>query len=83
MTRCAKHLKVAPKLPARESWESIFESNRGCKVIPVAHKMTSALQRSDPRRGPAEPPSGDTMALLKLRAMVPLATSIGWAVRVF
>ena len=45
--------------------------------------MTGALQRSDPRYGPAEPNSGDTMALLKLRAMVALATTIGWAVRVF
>jgi len=70
-------------VPAREPWDFICESNRGCETIPVDHKMTGALQRSDPRCGPAEPQAGDTMALLKLRALVALATTISWAKSVF
>jgi hypothetical protein len=64
--------------PAREPWDFICESNHGCEPIPIDHKMTGALQRSDPRCGPAVPEDGDTMALLKLRAMVTLGATIGW-----
>ena len=65
-------------VPAREPWDFVCESDHGCEPIPIDHKMTGALQRSDPRCGPAVPEAGDTMALLKLRAMVTLGTTMGW-----
>lgn len=65
-------------VPAREPWDFVCESDHGCEAIPIDHKMTGALQRSDPRCGAATPESGDTMALLKLRAMVTLGATIGW-----
>jgi len=40
--------------------------------------MTGALQRSDPRCGPAIPEPGDAMALLKLRTLVFIGTTVGW-----
>lgn len=64
--------------PAREPWDFVCESNHGCDAIPIDHKMTGALQRSDPRCGAAALESGDTLALWKLRAMVALGTTIGW-----
>jgi hypothetical protein len=64
--------------PAREPWDFVCESNHGCEAIPIDHKMTGALQRTDPRCGPAVPEDGDTLALLKLRAMVTLGATIGW-----
>lgn len=64
--------------PAREPWDYVCESDHGCEPIPIDHKMTGALQRSDPRCGPAVPEAGDTLALLKLRAMVTLGATIGW-----
>ena len=64
--------------PAREPWDFICESNHGCDAIPIDHKMTGALQRSDPRCGPAVPEAGDTMALLKLRALVTIGATVGW-----
>jgi hypothetical protein len=64
--------------PARDPWDFVCESNHGCEAIPIDHKMTGALQRSDPRCGPAVPEDGDTIALLKLRAMVTLGATIGW-----
>jgi hypothetical protein len=64
--------------PAREPWDFVCESNHGCEAIPIDHKMTGALQRSDPRCGLAVPEEGDTMALLKLRAMVTIGATIGW-----
>ena len=64
--------------PAREPWDFVCESNHGCEAIPIDHKMTGALQRSDPRCGPAVPEEGDTLALLKLRAMVTRGATIGW-----
>ena len=64
--------------PAREPWDFICESNRGCDPIPIDHKMTGALQRSDPRCGTAVLEAGDTMALLKLRALVTIGTTVGW-----
>jgi hypothetical protein len=69
--------------PAREPWDFICESNHGCEPIPIDHKMTGALQRSDPRCGPAVPEDGDTMALLKLRAMVTLGATIAWFKNLF
>ena len=65
-------------VPAREPWDFVCESDHGCEAIPIDHKMTGALQRSDPRCGAAVPEDGDTMALLKLRAMVTLGATIGW-----
>ncbi|MEI8158544.1 MAG: hypothetical protein WCH60_16900 [Burkholderiales bacterium] len=65
-------------VPAREPWDFVCESDHGCEAIPIDHRMTGALQRSDPRCGAATPESGDTMALLKLRAMVTLGATIGW-----
>ena len=64
--------------PAREPWDFVCESDHGCEPIPIDHKMTGALQRSDPRCGPAVPQAGDTMALLKLRALVTIGATIGW-----
>ena len=69
--------------PAREQWDFVCESTHGCEAIPIDHKMTGALQRSDPRCGPAVPEDGDTMALLKLRAMVTLGATIGWFKNLF
>jgi hypothetical protein len=69
--------------PAREPWDFICESNHGCDAIPIDHKMTGALQRSDPRCGPAVPEAGDTMALLKLRALVTIGTTVGWLKSLF
>ena len=64
--------------PAREKWDFICESGHGCEPIPIDHKMTGALQRSDPRCGEAVPESGDTMALLKLKAMVTIGLTKKW-----
>jgi hypothetical protein len=64
--------------PAREPWDFVCESDHGCEPIPIDHTMTGALQRSDPRCGPAVPEAGDTMALFKLRTMVVLGATIGW-----
>lgn len=64
--------------PAREPWDFVCESNHGCDPIPIDHKMTGALQRSDPRCGPALPEAGDTLALWKLRALVTIGSTIGW-----
>jgi hypothetical protein len=65
-------------VPAREKWDFICESDHGCEPIPIDHKMTGALQRSDPRCGEAELESGDTVALFKLNAMVTLGTVKKW-----
>ena len=65
-------------VPAREPWDFVCESNHGCEPIPIDHKMTGALQRSDPRCGPAIPEAGDTMALLKLRALVTIGATVSW-----
>lgn len=65
-------------VPAREPWDFICESDHGCDPIPIDHKMTGALQRSDPRCGEAVPESGDTMALLKLRALVTIGSTVAW-----
>ncbi len=65
-------------VPAREPWDFICESDHGCEPIPIDHKMTGALQRSDPRCGPATPEAGDTMALLKLRALVTIGATVSW-----
>jgi len=65
-------------VPARETWDFICESDHGCEAIPIDHKMTGALQRSDPRCGPAIPEAGDTLALLKLRALVTIGATVSW-----
>jgi hypothetical protein len=65
-------------VPAREKWDFICESGHGCEPIPIDHKMTGALQRSDPRCGEAELESGDTVALFKLKAMVTLGSVKKW-----
>jgi hypothetical protein len=65
-------------VPAREPWDFVCESDHGCEAIPIDHKMTGALQRSDPRCGPAIPEAGDTMALLKLRALVTIGATVSW-----
>ncbi len=64
--------------PAREKWDFICESERGCDPIPIDHKMTGALQRSDPRCGEAEPQDGDWMALFKLKSMVNIGLTKKW-----
>ena len=65
-------------VPAREKWDFICESGRGCDPIPIDHKMTGALQRSDPRCGEAEPEDGDWMALFKLKSMVNIGLTKKW-----
>lgn len=65
-------------VPARDPWDFICETGHNCEAIPIDHKMTGALQRSDPRCGEPELQDGDTMALLKLRAMVVIGSTIGW-----
>jgi len=65
-------------VPAREPWDFVCESDHGCEPIPIDHKMTGALQRSDPRCGEAIPESGDWMALLKLKTMVSIGLSKQW-----
>jgi hypothetical protein len=57
-------------MPAREPWDFICESGHGCDPIPIDHTITGALQRSDPRCGPAVPQAGDRWALWKLKAIV-------------
>lgn len=65
-------------VPAREKWDFICESDHGCEPIPIDHKMTGALQRSDPRCGKEVLEDGDTMALLKLKAMVTIGLTKKW-----
>ncbi|MDT8989990.1 hypothetical protein RQP54_03865 [Curvibacter sp. APW13] len=64
--------------PARDPYDFVCESDHGCEPIPIDHKMTGALQRSDPRCGEPQLESGDTWALWKLRAMVLLGSVINW-----
>lgn len=64
--------------PAREPWDFICESDHGCETIPIDHKMTGALQRSDPRCGDAVPQDGDWMALFKLKSMVSIGLTKQW-----
>lgn len=65
-------------LPARDPWDFICEDDHGCESIPIDRKMTGALQRSDPRCGPAELQEGDSMALWKLRAMAAIGAAQAW-----
>jgi hypothetical protein len=65
-------------VPAREPWDFVCESDHGCEPIPIDHKMTGALQRSDLRCGPEALESGDSMALWKLRVMVTIGATIDW-----
>jgi hypothetical protein len=64
--------------PAREPWDFICESGHGCDTIPIDHKMTGALQRSDPRCEDAVPEDGDWMALFKLKSMVSIGLTKKW-----
>ena len=64
--------------PAREKWDFICESDHGCEPIPIDHKMTGALQRSDPRCGEEVLQDGDTMALIKLKTMVVIGSAKKW-----
>ncbi|HLA36031.1 MAG TPA: hypothetical protein VJ001_14300 [Rhodocyclaceae bacterium] len=70
-------------VPARTPWDFVCETGHGCEPIPIDHKMTGALQRSDPRCGPAALQDGDTMALWKLRAMVAIGGAVSWAKSLF
>ena len=65
-------------VPARDPWDFICESGHGCEPIPIDHKMTGALQRSDPRCGNAVPEDGDWMALFKLKSMVTIGLTKKW-----
>ncbi len=68
-------------VPAREPWDFVCESNHGCEPIPIDHKMTGALQRSDPRCGEPALAEGDRLALLKLKAMVMIGSVMEWVKR--
>ena len=70
-------------VPARVPWDFICESGHGCEAIPIDRSMTGALQRSDPRCGPAELQAGDSTALFKLRALVLIGTVVNWVKAVF
>lgn len=70
-------------VPAREPWDFVCETGHNCEAIPIDHKMTGALQRSDPRCGAAEPEPGDTTALIKLRAMVLIGSTQAWFKNLF
>lgn len=70
-------------VPAREPWDFVCETGHGCEPIPIDHRMTGALQRSDPRCGPAELQSGDTLALWKLRTLVWIGSTVKWAKELF
>lgn len=69
--------------PARDPYDFVCESGHGCEPIPIDHKMTGALQRSDPRCGEPQPESGDAWALWKLRALVALGSTIDWFKNLF
>jgi hypothetical protein len=70
-------------VPAREPWDFICESDHGCESIPIDHKMTGALQRSDPRCGEEVLEDGDTMALWKLKIMVNIGLAKKWMENLF
>jgi hypothetical protein len=70
-------------VPARTPWDFVCESGHGCEAIPIDRAMTGALQRSDPRCGAPAPQAGDAMALFKLRALVVIATAMGWVKGLF
>ena len=65
-------------VPAREKWDFICESDHGCEEIPLDHKMTGALQRTDPRCGEPELEDGDTFTLFKLKTMVMIGGMKKW-----
>ncbi len=69
--------------PARDPWDFICETTHGCEPIPIDHKMTGALQRSDPRCGEPVPQDGDALALFKLKALVFIGTAIAWVKGLF
>jgi hypothetical protein len=69
--------------PAREPWDFICESDHGCEPIPIDHKMTGALQRSDPRCGEEVLEDGETMALWKLKIMVNIGLAKKWMENLF
>ncbi len=64
--------------PAREPWDFICESDHGCEPIPIDHKMTGAVQRSDPRCGEPVLESGDTLALWKIRSIRFIGKTRAW-----
>ncbi len=70
-------------VPAREPWDFVCETTHGCEPIPIDHKMTGALQRSDPRCGPEALEDGDSMALFKLKSMIFIGKSIAWVKGLF
>lgn len=65
-------------VPAAKKWDFICESEHGCEPLPIDHKMTGALQRSDPRCGDAALESGDTLALIKLKLMITFGIINKW-----
>ena len=69
--------------PARAPWDFICESDHGCEPIAINHKMTGALQRTDPRCGADVKEKGDTAALLKLGSMVSIGLTLDWLKKVF
>ena len=64
--------------PARDPWDFICESGHGCEPIPIDHKMTGAMQRSDPRCGEPALESGDTLALWKIEAIRFIGKTRAW-----
>jgi hypothetical protein len=70
-------------VPAREPYDFICETGHGCEPIPIDHKMTGALQRSDPRCGTPVLEDGDLAALWKIRAMIFFGSAINWVTDLF
>jgi hypothetical protein len=64
--------------PAREPWDFICETGHGCEPIPIDHKMTGAVQRSDPRCGEPVLEPGDTLALWKIRTIRFIGKTKAW-----
>lgn len=64
--------------PARDPWDFICESGHGCDPIPIDHKMTGAIQRSDPRCGEPALEPGDTLALWKIEALRFIGKTRAW-----
>ena len=70
-------------VPARVPWDFVCETGHGCEPIPITRAMTGALQRTDPRCGPAVPQAGDSAALWKLKALVLAGSVIDWVKQLF
>jgi len=56
--------------PAQQKWDMICEQTHGCLPIPVTPTMARAIQKTDPRCGPAELADDEKAALAQLAAFL-------------